>query len=377
MSRSPLNLTFAAVATALLGWAAEARPDDASAGALTELRRAWARIGDLEKELETLAAEFRDPKTAVERRTDVADRVAKLRSEHDAVWERVVAVFPAAHRGAPKDPFVVEKLPRMLRIFLQYHKLDEALRLSEVLAADGKGADASLAHQVAAVVHLAHNRFAKAGHAFLKARELGEGRLDPQFAPFEKTLAQCLELWDAENAVREREKAADDLPRVLLKTSRGEVTLELFENEAPGTVANFVHLVEKGFYNGTAFHRVVPLFMAQGGDPNTLDDDPANDGRGGPGYTIPCECKRKDARIHFAGSLSMAHKGRDTGGSQFFITQLPAPHLNGEHTVFGRVLEGLNAVRGLKAGDKVLEARVLRKRAHAYEPVKNDKNENG
>ena len=161
------------------------------------------------------------------------------------------------------------------------------------------------------------------------------------------------------------EAKADDLPRVLLKTSKGDIVLELFENEAPNTVANFIALVEKGFYNGLTFHRVLPNFMAQGGDPT-------GNGSGGPGYAIACECYRPDARMHFRGSLSMAHAGRDTGGSQFFLTFLPTRHLNGQHTCFGRVIRGMDVLAKTplprpgaanQPGRQNLEAKVLRKRS--------------
>ena len=129
-------------------------------------------------------------------------------------------------------------------------------------------------------------------------------------------LAQTKKAWDKEQKIRAAEAKADDLPRVLLKTTKGDIELELFENEAPNTVANFISLVEKGFYNGLTFHRVLPNFMAQGGDPT-------GNGSGGPGYSIACECYQPNHRLHFRGSLSMAHAGRDTGGSQFFLTFMP------------------------------------------------------
>ena len=100
-----------------------------------------------------------------------------------------------------------------------------------------------------------------------------------------------------EMAKREAETKADDLPRVKLSTSKGDVVVELFENEAPNTVANFIKLVEKGFYDGTPFHRVIGGFMAQGGDPTGT-------GTGGPGHVIECECGKADARLHFLGSSS-------------------------------------------------------------------------
>ena len=182
--------------------------------------------------------------------------------------------------------------------------------------------------------------------------------------------------WAKEQEIRKAEDAApadQRNPRILFKTNKGDIELELYENQAPNTVANFVSLVEAKKYDGIAFHRVIPNFMAQGGDPNTLDNDPSNDGMGGPGYHIACECYQKNARMHFAGTLSMAHAGRDTGGSQFFITHLPTSHLNpserGGHTVFGRVVKGMDIAAALQIGDKILSAKVLSKRSHPYQPI--------
>ena len=181
------------------------------------------------------------------------------------------------------------------------------------------------------------------------------------------------EMWAKEQEIRAAEAEADDLPRVLVKTTKGDLVIELFENEAPNTVANFISLIESKFYDGTPFHRVLQGFMAQGGDPQGT-------GSGGPGYTIPCECYKDNHRKHFRGSFSMAHAGKDTGGSQFFLTFRPTGHLDGKHTVFGRVVEGIDVLGKLKKRDpdmpgggepdKILEAKVLRKREHEYVPKK-------
>jgi cyclophilin family peptidyl-prolyl cis-trans isomerase len=173
---------------------------------------------------------------------------------------------------------------------------------------------------------------------------------------------------------REAEARADDLPRVKLTTTAGDVVVELFENEAPNTVANFIALAEKGFYDGTPFHRVIGGFMAQGGDPTGT-------GAGGPGHAIACETDAAGARRHFLGSLSMAHAGKNTGGSQFFLTFRPTEHLDGKHTVFGRVVSGFDVLPKLirtqdeqgrripgLTPDKIVKAQVVRKRDHAYEP---------
>lgn len=186
---------------------------------------------------------------------------------------------------------------------------------------------------------------------------------------FSSTIEQYRQLGKKESEIRAAEAKADDLPRVKLTTTKGEITLELFENEAPQAVANFLTLVKDGFYTNSPFHRVLPGFMAQGGAKT-------DDGQGGPGYTIRCECYQPNARSHFRGSLSMAHAGRDTGNSQFFLTFVPTPHLDGRHTVFGRVIDGIEVLGdiqrrdpeqpNLPAPDRILKAEVVRDRGHEY-----------
>jgi peptidyl-prolyl cis-trans isomerase B (cyclophilin B) len=131
----------------------------------------------------------------------------------------------------------------------------------------------------------------------------------------------------------------------LIKTAKGDLTLELYPVDAPVTVNNFVSLARKGFYNGLTFHRVIPGFMAQGGDPK-------GNGTGGPGYTFQDEFS---SRTHLAGSLSMANSGPNTNGSQFFICYEPQPHLNGKHTVFGQLTQGMDALKKLVNGDRMTE----------------------
>ena len=135
----------------------------------------------------------------------------------------------------------------------------------------------------------------------------------------------------------------------LMETARGSIELELFADEAPNTVANFEKLANSGFYDGTKFHRVIPNFMIQGGDPySKTGKGPV--GTGGPGYTIKCETDR-NVHKHVAGTLSMAHAGKDTGGSQFFICHSPQSHLDGVHTVFGQVTKGMDVVWSIDQGD--------------------------
>lgn len=132
------------------------------------------------------------------------------------------------------------------------------------------------------------------------------------------------------------------MTRAIMETNRGTITLELFDKDAPNTVKNFVDLAQKGFYDGLSFHRVIPDFMVQGGCPQGT-------GTGGPGYKIKCEI---NSNKHLAGTLSMAHAGRDTGGSQFFICHSPQRHLDGVHTTFGKT-EDMDVVNAIRKGDKI------------------------
>jgi peptidyl-prolyl cis-trans isomerase B (cyclophilin B) len=132
---------------------------------------------------------------------------------------------------------------------------------------------------------------------------------------------------------------------ITINTSKGPIDVTLFPEDAPVTVASFLSLASREFYNGLSFHRVIPNFMVQGGCP-------LGTGTGDPGYKFECECKPN--RKHDApGKLSMANAGPNTNGSQFFITHLPTPHLDGKHTVFGEVTKGQDVVDSIKGGDLI------------------------
>lgn len=133
----------------------------------------------------------------------------------------------------------------------------------------------------------------------------------------------------------------------ILKTSMGPITIKFYPEVAPGHVLNFKKLAKKGFYDGTTFHRVIPDFMIQGGDPNTKDDDPLNDGYGGPGYFTKAEFNNKH---HLRGTVSMARgDDPDSAGSQFFICLKTLPELDGQYTIFGEVVSGMDVVDKIAA----------------------------
>ena len=212
------------------------------------------------------------------------------------------------------------------------------------------------------------------GNKFSDLSDLEAGLLD--------RLGQLRQNFDRELEVREQEANTDDLPRVELETTKGKIVIELFENEAPQTVGNFVNLVENGFYDGILFHQVQRKFLAQAGA--ITAQGPLN-----VGYEIYDEFNKEGARRHFRGSVSMASRppSPNTGSSQFFVLTIPFPALDDHHTVFGRVISDMDVVDSLEATvtrnendksipiegcefDQIISARVLRKRDHEYNPVR-------
>jgi peptidyl-prolyl cis-trans isomerase B (cyclophilin B) len=143
------------------------------------------------------------------------------------------------------------------------------------------------------------------------------------------------------------------MSKILISTDKGDMIAELYDNETPITVNNFLDLIHKKFYDGLSFHRVIPGFVCQGGCPN-------GNGTGGPGYNIKCEVDT-DKQYHDVGVLSMAHAGRDTGGSQFFIchNRENTRHLDKNHTCFGKIVEGLEIISNISQGDKIIKIEKL------------------
>jgi len=183
-------------------------------------------------------------------------------------------------------------------------------------------------------------------------------------------------LWAGELKAREQDAQGEPLPQVLIHTTKGDFIVELYENQVPNTVANFISLCEKGFYDGLPFHRVLTHFMAQGGCPN-------RDGSGGPGYSITTELDGTNHRNFFRGTLGMALSNTpNSGGSQFFVCYMSRAFLNGKYVAFGRVIEGMNVLSDLThinpekkdkqtqtdLPDEIISTKVLRKRAHPYAP---------
>jgi cyclophilin family peptidyl-prolyl cis-trans isomerase len=351
--------------------AAAAAADPAAARA--EYDATFNRFKEILKEARSLKAEF--DSTEVED----ADTRDKIRQQFNELLARGNQLLPELQRAGIKAYEAAPNEDRELTRFLVKMLLDNVERDQYAMGLEiGKSliANNCLADEIyepTGVAYFALHDFPAAEETLKKAQSAGA--VTGKSMALLPAAQEYIELWKKEQELRAAEAEADDLPRVRLKTTKGDIVLELFENEAPGTVGNFISLVENGFYNDLTFHRVLPGFMAQGGCPN-------GDGSGGPGYNIKSEYGKENARMHFRGSLSMANTGRpNSGGSQFFITFQPTPPLNNRHTVFGRVIEGMDVVDSLTRidpesddpqpePDKIIEATVERKRDHEYLPDK-------
>jgi cyclophilin family peptidyl-prolyl cis-trans isomerase len=295
------------------------------------------------------------------------------------------------------------KRPRLLgslaRVLVETNRFEDAYRIAgEALDQDSQN-------------RYVWNAFIRAAFSTEHFAQVSE-RLERAFpsgppdwaAEMGKTAADLQEQWQAEQKLRLAEAKADDLPRVRLviehrrfkgvgdsgsptveSTGREEIILELFENEAPVTVANFLDLVESGFYNGTKFHLAVAGLMVEGGDPNTKNDDPTDDEADGPDFVIPDEFGSPKARHHFRGSLSMVSLGPHTTSTRFFMTLAPQPGMDGHCTVFGRILKGQEVADRITPGrtsrrvgrfgriipgDLLVRAETIRKRSHKYRVIR-------
>lgn len=344
-----------------------AAPDSAAAAAafaakLTE----WKAVL---KELQKLRVDYK---------TATPDQVGGI----EAKWKEAIAkaeamleplreAGKAAYAAAPNtDEALTEFLVKILADEVTRDNYEPAAELAKLLL--DSGCDKKEVYDPAGKAAFATNDFEAAEQRLKRAQS--DGKLSENGQQAMGEIQAYKKYWQEEQEIRKKEAEQNDLPRVRLSTSKGDIVVELFENEAPETVANFISLVENKFYDGLTFHRVLPGFMAQGGCPR-------GDGTGDPGYKVYCECYKDNYRKHFRGTLSMAHAGKDTGGSQFFLTFVPTPHLNGKHTAFGRVIEGMDVLAKLQRvdpqastaqpdPDKILKAEVIRKRDHAYEPHK-------
>jgi len=351
---------------------ATAKPADPSQPARAAYDLAFEDWKNVLKDLRKLKVQYQSAPEAD--RPKLTDQWTSVVTKGNVLLDKLQAAGIKAYEESPNtDPQLGRFLVKLASDHIEHDRYADSKAITDVLIAN-ECPDNTI-YNSAAIAAYVLNDFDKAEEYFKRAKDTGT--ISDYGRELDSTVSEYKDLWKAEEKIREAEAAKNDLPRVKLQTTQGDMVIELFEDQAPDTVGNFISLVEgkdgKGFYDGLSFHRVLKNFMAQGGDPK-------GDGTGGPGYTIFCECYKDDYRRHFAGTLSMAHAGRDTGGSQFFLTFRPTPHLNGKHTAFGRVVEGMDVLAKLTRRnpddpsapppDKIVKATVLRKRDHAYAPKK-------
>lgn len=391
-SRPASKPTAAAPATP----AAAASPAPAASAKAQEFAKLSKEFNDTIADLTAMQKEYAAAGSG-DKKAEIKKKFDAEREKADALVKKLIDAAEAAYKEAPNaDRKVTEVLAGTVLDDIDSDDYEPAFALAKLLV-DNKCPDPFLSEiggrrvafyptAMAGIAAFCVNEYDLAGPWLRTASESGAlskvcddiKQRDNAQAPryyqmWPQIVAEEKEKWAKEKKIREAEAKADDLPRVLLKTTKGDIVVELFENEAPNTVKNFISLVESDnhFYDGTPFHRVLPGFMAQGGDPKGT-------GQGGPGYTIPDEHTKPDHRLHFRGSLSMANTGQpNSGGSQFFLTFVPTSHLDGKHTVFGRIVSGMDVLAKLKridpefstsgTADRIIAAKVIRKRPHTYD----------
>jgi len=392
-----------------------------------QLEAEYSTIAEAEDQVSKLRSHVAAAKNAEELKRDVEQGkpLVSLLNTRLAAFERDLT---AARRAAPNDPVVqwltgellilvggepediLPYLNRAASTSLERPHLFVSLAAVELDLNHFQAAYTAASKGIARDPHgqRAWETYSRASFALEKFVEVLE-RIDLAFpgdAPgwaraIRSNAAQLQKSWIREVAQRQQDQQQKDLPLVRLVvehrkfvvpadgghagaikvSGRGDVEIELFEDQAPATVSNFVHLVESGFYNGTSFYWAEAGHMVVGGDPNTKNADPADDGMGGPGYAIPDEFNSPKARGHFRGTISTVQNAPGRAGSQFFITLVASPEFDGYSTAFGRVVHGqevldqvtegrTNRVVGqfgkIIPGDLIVRAQVVRKRPHPY-----------
>ena len=375
----------------VVGQEAASGDPQAGAAAKADFDQRFEAYKDAARRIEALQSDFQtaDPAAREQINSQLRDAVAAAKQSLNAMVDSATALYRAAPNA---DPQITELLTTVAKFYSvgespQSEKgvvnggdnYERALPIDDALGIGGAGEKRLALWGVLADFDTSGNDVAQ---KYLDAaKESGvlahpqtlEDPVDQQamasVLQYAGLMDKYRQLWAEEQAIRAAEAAANDLPRVKLATTKGDIVVELFENEAPQATANFVTLAKSGFYNDVGLPRVVPRVMPQGGAPD-------GDGTGGPGDALRGECQEPNARHHFRGSLSMAHTGRDTGGSQFFLTFVPTTHLDGKHTVFGRVVEGIEVLGELQKRDpqepsatppdRIITAEVIRDRGHEY-----------
>jgi cyclophilin family peptidyl-prolyl cis-trans isomerase len=330
------------------------------------LRAQWAKFSlDLDK------ARYRVNNCPPEQKNEAVLAYDTLLEQGNELLRQFSAASVAAYEADPTNTEAERYLQTMIEHTLAADRYEDVLRMTQAVIAHGKP-DAKLYEQ-AALASLEIGDLDAAERMFAECEKLGA--LSDDAKQKRETIPEWREKLAREAKLREAEAQADNLPRVTLVTTKGDIVLELYEDQAPNTVANFVALAERKFYNGLEFFRVENGFAAVAGCP-------LNRGTGGPGHEIVCETDRDDRRPALRGTISMVNAGRGRCGSPFFIALASSGVRNSEagNPVFGRVIAGMDVVERLRRVDpdttskdfpreRVLDTRIERRRDHEYLPV--------
>ncbi len=323
------------------------------------------------QEVKKLQKQYVALSTTEEQKEEIGENLEKYAEYVSKMYPKLLDLAEKAWLEAPsRDPEMLRFIVEVLEIRLVTEEYERAQKILDGLFAQNIPEILPEIYDVAGETAFMLNQFEQAGRYFALAEQ--NKTLSERSTAFKNDLPYYRAAWGKEEILRQREKKENNLPRVRLETTKGPIVLELYENEAPNTVANFVYLVEKGFYDGLYFDSVIPGFCAESGRSMENPD-------GGPGYAIRDEYDTANARNHYRGTLSMSNSGPNTAGSRFFISLTPMRELDGKFVVFGRVIEGMEVLSELQRidpanpdpmaeMDQIERASVIRKRDHKYRP---------
>ncbi len=320
-------------------------------------KKAILAVRDLQKQYVALS-------TTEEQKEEIGTKLQKYAEFITKLHPKLLDLAEAAWiEGPSKDPEMLRFIVEVLEVRLVTEDYEKAQEILDGLLQLNIPEILPDLYDVAGETAFMLNNFEKAGKFFALADS--NKVLSERCANFNRDLPYFRVNWGKESILRERAAAKKNLPRVSIETTKGTIVVELYENEAPNTVANFIYLVEKGFYDGLYFDSVIPGFGAESG--RSLDSTD-----GGPGYTIRDEYDEQNARCHYRGTLSMSNNGPNTAGSRFFFCFSPMKELDGKFVVFGRIVEGMEVLSKLQRmdaanpdpmaePDQIVEAKVIRK----------------
>lgn len=327
-------------------------------------KKAVLAVRDLQKQYVALS-------TTDEEKEEIGEKLQQYSEFITKLYPKLMDLAENAWLETPsKDPETLRFIVEVLEVRLVTEDYERAQGILKGLLDQNIPEILPDLYDVAGETAFMLNQFEQANRFFAEAE--AKNVLSDRCKAFKNDLQYYRTAWAKESILRQKETESGKLPRVKLETTKGPIVLELYENEAPNTVANFVYLVEKGFYDGLYFDPVIAGFCAESGRSMETED-------GGPGYSIRDEFDEMNPRTHFRGTISMAKGEPNTAGSRFFLNFSPMRQLDGKFVVFGRIVEGMDVLSKLQRmdpaspdpmaeADQITEAKVLRKQDHKYRP---------